>query len=529
MASANPSPMSGQMRPTIVPHTHPLDDDLCPTCEQPLPHDRAIEIRERLASRERERAAEISAKLEARFSAEKAEALQQAARDAELKVASARDEARSAAEAAAREKIDAAERAKADAATAQEKAQTELADLKANAVAREAEIRAEAERTANTAAEAKVAEADAKRVASETQLKGQLAQVEADKIAAQDARTALEAQHAQAVQKHADTIEQMQQDAVFREAEIRRETTEAAEAAAQEKVSIADAARSTAEETARTALAEVQSLKDSQESTLQERLSEMREAMESDKTEAVNAEKAAAYEATLKLSAKVTELQRALEKKTADELGEGAEIILHEALKAEFDGDRIERVKHGLPGADIIHTVIHNGKECGKIIYDSKNHGAWRNEFVSKLKVDQMAAKAEHAILTTSKFPAGGRQLQIVDGVIVANPARIVAIVQMVRQHLIQTHTLRLSGEHRTHKTQELYDFITSERCGNLLGRFDAHATSLLELQDRERRAHETHWKQQGILIGSVQKVSAELIREIDEIIAGGETPEATT
>jgi len=145
---------------------------------------------------------------------------------------------------------------------------------------------------------------------------------------------------------------------------------------------------------------------------------------------------------------------------------------------------------------------------------------------VTKLKTDQMAAKAEHAVLTTSKFPAGGRQLQIVDGVIVANPARIVAIVQMVRQHLIQTHTLRLSAEQRTHKTEALYDFITSERCANLLARFDAHATSLLELQDKERKTHEAVWKQQGMLISSVQKVSAELGREIDEIIGGTERPE---
>ena len=47
MASANPSAVPGQMRPTIVPHIHPSDDDLCPTCEQPIPHDRALEIRER--------------------------------------------------------------------------------------------------------------------------------------------------------------------------------------------------------------------------------------------------------------------------------------------------------------------------------------------------------------------------------------------------------------------------------------------------------------------------------------------------
>ncbi|MGR4864202.1 hypothetical protein [Caulobacter sp. LARHSG274] len=37
----------------------------------------------------------------------------------------------------------------------------------------------------------------------------------------------------------------------------------------------------------------------------------------------------------------------------------------------------------------IRHIVMHNGRECGKIIYDSKNHNAWRNEFVTKLKADQ--------------------------------------------------------------------------------------------------------------------------------------------
>jgi len=526
MASATPSPISGQMRPTIVPHVHISDDDLCPTCEQPIPHDRAIEIRERLESRERERAAEISARLEAEFAAEKSEALQQAARDAETKIASARDEARATAEAAAQDKLDAAERDKIEAATAREAAQAELAELKAGAEAKEAEIRAEAEHAASAAADARIAEAEEKRAASETVLMSQLAQVEADKVAAQETSTALKAQIAEIARTNAETIERMRQDAAFREAEIRREVTATVEATALEKVGAANAARATAEDSARAALAEVETLKASQETTLQERLTEQREALESAKTEAVNAEKAAAYEASLKLSAKVTELQRALEKKTSDELGEGAEIVLHEALKAEFDGDRIERVKHGHPGADIIHTVIHNGKECGTIIYDSKNHGAWRNEFVTKLKTDQMAAKAEHAVLTTSKFPAGGRQLQIVDGVIVANPARIVAIVQMVRQHLIQTHTLRLSAEQRTHKTEALYDFITSERCANLLARFDAHATSLLELQDKERKTHEAVWKQQGMLISSVQKVSAELGREIDEIIGGTERPE---
>ena len=75
--------------------------------------------------------------------------------------------------------------------------------------------------------------------------------------------------------------------------------------------------------------------------------------MEKAKDDAVNVEKAKAFEETQKLSNKVDELQRALDKKTDEELGEGAEIDLFEALKKEFPDDRIERIAKGSPGADV--------------------------------------------------------------------------------------------------------------------------------------------------------------------------------
>jgi len=223
----------------------------------------------------------------------------------------------------------------------------------------------------------------------------------------------------------------------------------------------------------------------------------------------------------------VEELQRALEKQTNEELGEGAEIDLFEALKAEFEDDRIERVNKGQPGADILHTVVVNGKECGKIIYDSKNHKAWRNDFVSKLASDQMAAKAEHAILSTHKFPTGVRHLHLQDGVLVVGPARAVVVAQLVRQHIVQSHTLRLSNEERTAKTAALYEFINSERCKDLLGRIDTHTDDLLEVDVKERRAHEATWKRRGELVRSVQKVRAELGNEIGMIIGTAGPTEA--
>src|ERR1700740_894306 len=59
------------------------------------------------------------------------------------------------------------------------------------------------------------------------------------------------------------------------------------------------------------------------------------------------------------------------------------------------------------------------------LVYDSKNRTAWRNDYVDKLARDQIAAKAEHAVLSTLKFPADAKQVHVQDGVIIANPARV--------------------------------------------------------------------------------------------------------
>jgi len=43
-------------------------------------------------------------------------------------------------------------------------------------------------------------------------------------------------------------------------------------------------------------------------------------------------------------------------------------------------------------------------------VIDSKNHQGWSNSFVPKLREDQVAAGADHAILSTSAFPAEKRK-----------------------------------------------------------------------------------------------------------------------
>ena len=250
-----------------------------------------------------------------------------------------------------------------------------------------------------------------------------------------------------------------------------------------------------------------------------ERVREAREALEKDKALALNAQASQHFTEMQKINTKLEEAKRQLDKKTADELGEGAEINLLECLKAEFEDDRVDHVGKGNAGPDIIHTVMHNGRECGRIVYDSKNSAAWRGDWISKLLRDQTAAKAEHAVLCVLKLPSDEKQIALRDGVIVINPARAVALVHILRKHMVLVHTLRLSKADREKKMAALYDFITSERCGNLLARIDTHTDSLLAMQEKEVKWHESHWKQEGLQLRSIQKLKAELETEIDSIL----------
>ena len=260
---------------------------------------------------------------------------------------------------------------------------------------------------------------------------------------------------------------------------------------------------------------------------VQEGLQRKAEDLQREKDAAVLAERTKAFEDQQKLQAKLQDMQRQLEKKSAHELGEGSEIDLYEQLRAAFEGDRINRVGKGVNGADVIHEVIHNGKVCGKIVYDAKNRNAWQNEFVSKLRADKIAQAADHAILSSNKFPKDTAHVHYQDGVIVAQPARVVAIVHLLRDQIVRMHELRISKEGREQKSVELYAFITSEHCKSLLDQVETQTGRMLELESKEQEAHRRLWDARKKLINSVQKARSDLVFEIDRIIGtAGNGPE---
>lgn len=493
MASTNTS---------VIHESHPqIVGEICPLCDQPIPADKLVEIQQR----ERERAEAQTKKLREDLTKEKTIAI--AAKQSELDLF------------------------RKDAAVAADRAKQESEK-------REAAARAAAKKEAETAMTTKLAAAEQDKAAAEKQLKVTIvekeqAQVEskrreaaAREEAKKKAEAAMSAKLTAAVEGKNTLEEQLKalkadrerekNDSEKREAAAREAAKKEAESRMAAKVVGAEKAKKLAEEK----LA-------SQTADHQKALQKERELLDSVNQAALAQKDADHFREREKNKKTLDQLRRQLERKTADERGEGAEIDLHANLREAFDDDQIKRIGKAETGADIWHDVKHNGEVCGRIVYDSKNHGRWSTSFTKKLRDDQLAAEADHAVLVLAPpaFPSGARQLDIRDGIIVANPARVVTIVSILREHIIQTHRLRLSEQERDEKMVTLYDFINSDRCNQLFAQFDLFMKELDDLEVTEKKAHEKTWVKRGQLMKKVLKVIQGQLRvEIDKIVETGST-----
>jgi hypothetical protein len=536
------------------PHLH-VAGEQCPFCGQDIPEGKLEEISGRIAAREQERFAEALAGLQEQYSLEKSQAeakaksdleqaKQEAAHEAEQLKAeaasretAARDQARKEAEesAAARIAAERAARKEKEGELTAEIAQMTEAKKSAEEASAALTLQLEELCTEKDAALARAASEAAEREksihaeatqAAEAALKDRL-------IAAEEASATLTLQLDELRTEKDAALARAASEAAEREKSIRAEATQAAEATLKDQLTAAEEARRAVEEakaetedTLRGQLAvateQIQTLKEHHAGEI----NSQREALEKDKEASVNTERARNLEEKMRLERQLSDMQRQLQKKTADEHGEGAELELHELLKGAFEEDRIRRVQRGTAGADIIHEVVHNGKLCGKIVYDSKNRSVWRSEYATKLRADQMAEHADHAVLSTNTFPSGLRQLHIHEHVIIACPARVLALAELLRNHIIQTHELRISNEAREEKSAALYTFITSERCGQLLDSIDALIRKLEQIDVDEQKAHASVWKKRGELLRTALKVNGDFCFEISRIVGTAATAE---
>jgi len=281
------------------------------------------------------------------------------------------------------------------------------------------------------------------------------------------------------------------------------------------------------EERARVAASEAKARRELQEQHQREiaavtadqtqRLARQREMQQAEHDRALLKVKAEANRENERLQRRTKELQRALEKKTAHELGDGPERDLEAELRAAFSDDAFQRVGRGELGADVLHDVRYKGATCGRIIYDAKNHKAWRTDFVTKLRSDKARHEAAAAVLVTAVFPAGARYFSVEGDICIVHPEAVVHLAGVLRRSLIALHRQGLSLQARSGKMAALYRYLASGDFADQIKAAEGLVADLRKLDARERDAHEKVWKERERLVTRTKAT----IDEIDTQVTG--------
>jgi hypothetical protein len=351
-------------------------------------------------------------------------------------------------------------------------------------------------------------EADVHRIEQEVRasLAEERSHLEAERAASHAELAGVQTRLRETIEEHQRRVKELED---LREAEARSVEADVRRAVAEEKLTLErdrDDARAQAE---------------ALEAAHHAELVRQREVLTKELERALAAKDSQASAERESLKREVADLQRKVEGRTANELGEGGEIDLFESLREAFPEDRISRIPKGQPGADVRHEIKHAGETCGTILYDSKNHKSWRTSFAEKLKSDQVDEGADHAILSTLRFPEGENHITTVCDVIVTGPRHVVQLAQLLRRSVIGLHVQGMSLKDRANKQEALYKHISSGPFRQQLEELDRLNEQMGEIEVEEERRHQRTWKERGKLITRQKRALAEVAVGVGGIIEG--------
>ena len=193
----------------------------------------------------------------------------------------------------------------------------------------------------------------------------------------------------------------------------------------------------------------------------------------------------------------IDDLKRKSEQGSQELQGEVLELNLQSVLARLFPQDNITPVAKGTTGADLIQTVYDsNGKECGLIIWESKNTRRWQSGWLPKLRDDQRAAGANLAVLVSAALPEHLQGFGQLEGVWISSIQVFPAVACALREQIIQVAFAQSAVHGKEEKMELIYNYLAGDQFKQKVQGIVEAFTSLREQTDRERRAMEKLWKE---------------------------------
>lgn len=264
------------------------------------------------------------------------------------------------------------------------------------------------------------------------------------------------------------------------------------------------------------------------EKRVQDSIESVRQKAKIDAEEALNMKVAEKEKTISDMQKQIEDLKRKAEQGSQQLQGEVLELALESLLRSRFPMDSIEPVAKGEFGGDVLQRVFSQfGQGCGSILWESKRTKNWSDGWLTKLRADQRAAKAELAILVSDALPKGVETFDLVDGVWVTEPRYVVPLVVTLRQTLLEVSNARKSRDGQETKMELVYDYLTGPRFRH---RVEAVVEKFTDLQDdlnKERKFMQRSWAKreaqiQGVIestvgmVGDLQGIAGSAIQKID-------------
>lgn len=213
------------------------------------------------------------------------------------------------------------------------------------------------------------------------------------------------------------------------------------------------------------------------------------------------------------------EMKRKAEQGSMQMQGEVQELALEELLSKTYPFDKIQEVPKGIRGADSIQVVVNPmQQECGSIVYESKRTKNFANDWIDKLKQDQITCKADLAVLVTETMPSDMDRFGERDGVWICGFNEVKSLSFVLREMLIKTQYVKASQENKGDKMELLYTYLTSNEFVQNIKRIVENYDGMIDQLNSEKKAMYKIWASREKQIWVVQENISALFGSIKGI-----------
>ena len=225
-------------------------------------------------------------------------------------------------------------------------------------------------------------------------------------------------------------------------------------------------------------------------------------------------------------------LKRKSETGSQEAQGEAQEDILIETLSRSFPYDLFDEVAKGVKGGDIIQTVRNTtGKDCGRILWESKNTKAFSKQWIEKVKADQMRANANLSVIMTVTLPSDltdkGLRFGIYENVWITDFKSSMPLAVALRQGIIEADKQRVVSGNQESLQALLYEYLTGKDAQMKIMAVVDSGNKMTEDLNKERNAMERIWGARQKQIEKLTKNFNGFFGNMEGILGQKELPSA--